>query len=47
MLLLCILCLQQFCSPLFGLLRLVPGFVEFDWIVSWLEVDVLSHGGIV
>jgi len=23
-------CLQQFCSPLFGFFRLVPGFVEGD-----------------
>jgi hypothetical protein len=25
-----ILCLRQFCSPLFGFFRLVPGFVEGD-----------------
>ena len=29
-------CLWQFCSPLFGLFRLAPGFVEGDQVVQRL-----------
>ena len=28
-------CLRQFCSPLFGLCRIVPGFVEFDQVTDF------------
>jgi len=31
--LLYVLCLRQFCSPLFSFFRLVPGFVEVDKIL--------------
>ena len=30
------LCLRQFCPPLFGFLRFVRGFVEFDQVIDGL-----------